>query len=111
MDDLDIALSVCLDDEKSSEDVNNRLEESIMFKNRETEGAFQILVRRHLQCNDEKFRQYFLTKSINCSSFSPAHITFPLIVLSVYAHRYTRKRRTTVYHRYDGRHATDSTAI
>ncbi|XP_050520804.1 uncharacterized protein LOC126894103 [Daktulosphaira vitifoliae] len=59
MDDLDIALLVCLDDEESSEDENNRLEESVMFKNRETEGAFQILVRRHLQCNDEKFRQYF----------------------------------------------------
>ncbi|KAL4132684.1 hypothetical protein QTP88_009802 [Uroleucon formosanum] len=59
MDDLDIALLVFLDDEESSEDENNRLEESVMFKNRETEGAFQILVRRHLQCNDEKFRQYF----------------------------------------------------
>ncbi|GFT15149.1 DDE Tnp4 domain-containing protein [Trichonephila clavipes] len=30
-----------------------------VFKNRSSEGVFQILVCRHLHCNDEKFRQYF----------------------------------------------------
>lgn len=59
MDDLDVALFVFLEDEESSEDEKNRSEESVMFKNCTTEGAFQILVRRHLHCNDEKFRQYF----------------------------------------------------
>ncbi|GFY79114.1 hypothetical protein TNIN_209171 [Trichonephila inaurata madagascariensis] len=52
MDDLDVALVMYLEDEQSSE-------ESELFKNRSSEGAFQILVHRHLHCNDEKFRQYF----------------------------------------------------
>ncbi|GFT41505.1 hypothetical protein TNCV_3942651 [Trichonephila clavipes] len=57
MDDLDVALLLYLEDEQSSEE--NRSEESELFKNRSSEGAFQILVRRHLHCNNEKFRQYF----------------------------------------------------
>lgn len=59
MDELDLAILVYLEDEESSEDENHRLEESALFKNRVTEGAFQILVCRHLHFNDEKFRQYF----------------------------------------------------
>ncbi|VVC46182.1 Hypothetical protein CINCED_3A008225 [Cinara cedri] len=59
MDDLEIASLIYLDDEESSEDKKNHLEESVMFKKRKTEGLFQILVRRHLHCNDEKFRQDF----------------------------------------------------
>ncbi|GFY29166.1 hypothetical protein TNCV_4722941 [Trichonephila clavipes] len=58
MDDLDVALLLYLEDEQSSEE-ENRSEESELFKNRSSEGAFQILVCRHLHCNDEKFRQYF----------------------------------------------------
>ncbi|GFY66948.1 hypothetical protein TNIN_437641 [Trichonephila inaurata madagascariensis] len=57
MDDLDVALVMYLEDEQSSEE-GSRSEESELFKNRSSEGAFQILVRRHLHCNDEKFRQY-----------------------------------------------------
>ncbi|GFT37006.1 hypothetical protein TNCV_175261 [Trichonephila clavipes] len=57
MDDLDVALLLYLEDEQSSEE--NRSEESELFKNRSSEGAFQILVCHHLHCNDEKFRQYF----------------------------------------------------
>lgn len=59
MDDLDLALLVYLEDEQSSEDENNRMEESDLYKSRTTEGVFEILVRRHLYCNDEKFREYF----------------------------------------------------
>ncbi|GFX07295.1 protein ALP1-like [Trichonephila clavipes] len=58
MDDLDVALLLYLEDEQSSSE-ENRSEESELFKNRSSEGAFQILVCRHLHCNDEKFRQYF----------------------------------------------------
>ncbi|GFY59155.1 DDE Tnp4 domain-containing protein [Trichonephila inaurata madagascariensis] len=58
MDDLDVALVMYLEDEQSSEE-ESRSEESELFKNRSSEGAFEILVRRHLHCNDEKFRQYF----------------------------------------------------
>ncbi|GFU07569.1 DDE Tnp4 domain-containing protein [Trichonephila clavipes] len=35
------------------------LKKANYLKNRSSEGAFQILVCRHLHCNDEKFRQYF----------------------------------------------------
>ncbi|GFY63410.1 hypothetical protein TNIN_30111 [Trichonephila inaurata madagascariensis] len=58
MDDLDVALVMYLEDEQSSEE-ESRSEESELFKNRSSEGVFQILVCRHLHCNDEKFRQYF----------------------------------------------------
>ncbi|GFR25047.1 uncharacterized protein TNCT_432971 [Trichonephila clavata] len=58
MDDLDVALITYLEDEQSSEE-ESRSEESELFKNRSSEGAFQILVHSHLHCNDEKFRQYF----------------------------------------------------
>lgn len=58
MDDLDIAMLICLEDEESSDDETCR-EEGELFKSRATEGAFQILVCCHLQCNEEKFRQYF----------------------------------------------------
>ncbi|GFT69263.1 uncharacterized protein TNCV_2254091 [Trichonephila clavipes] len=40
------------DEQSSSEE--NRSEESELFKNRFSEGAFQILERRHLHCNDER---------------------------------------------------------
>lgn len=57
MDDLVIALLVYLVEE-SSEDESYSLKESEMFKKKRiTEDAFQILVRRYLNCNDEKFRQ------------------------------------------------------
>lgn len=36
-----------------------RSKESEIFRNRATEGAFKILVRRHLHCNEERFKQYF----------------------------------------------------
>ncbi|GFR15942.1 DDE Tnp4 domain-containing protein [Trichonephila clavata] len=58
MDDLDVALIMYLEDEQSSEE-ESRSEESELFTNRPSEGYFQILVRSHLHCNDEKFRQYF----------------------------------------------------
>ncbi|GFY76658.1 DDE Tnp4 domain-containing protein [Trichonephila inaurata madagascariensis] len=58
MDELDVALIIYLEDEQSSEE-ESRSEESELFKNRSSEGAFQILVRRHLHCNEEKFKQYF----------------------------------------------------
>ncbi|GFY60565.1 hypothetical protein TNIN_231141 [Trichonephila inaurata madagascariensis] len=58
MDDLDVALVMYLEDEQSSEE-ESRSEESELFKNRSSEGVFQILVCRHLHCNDEEFRQYF----------------------------------------------------
>ncbi|GFY43770.1 hypothetical protein TNIN_192621 [Trichonephila inaurata madagascariensis] len=58
MGDLDVALVMYLEDEQSSEE-ESRSEESELFKNRSSAGAFQILVHRHFQCNDEKFRQYF----------------------------------------------------
>ncbi|GFU65351.1 uncharacterized protein TNCV_2836611 [Trichonephila clavipes] len=58
MDDLDVALLLYLEDEQSSSEENHS-EESELFKNRSSEGVFQILVCRHLHCNDEKFRQYF----------------------------------------------------
>jgi len=54
MDNLDVALLVYLNDVEPPEDEKSRLEESVMFKNRHTEGVFQILVRRHQICNDEK---------------------------------------------------------
>ena len=64
MDDLDVALLIYLEDEESSEEEEycsrgRKRKEAKMFKNRHSEGAFQILVNRHLICNDEKFRQYF----------------------------------------------------
>ncbi|GFS94753.1 hypothetical protein NPIL_509781 [Nephila pilipes] len=45
--------------EQSLDDERNYLEESEMFKNQAIEGAFQILVRWQLHCNNEKFRKYF----------------------------------------------------
>ena len=59
MDDLDLALLIFLEDEESSEDEKKRLEASDIFKRRATEGAYEILVCRHLHCNEEKFREYF----------------------------------------------------
>ncbi|XP_063912685.1 uncharacterized protein LOC135129463 [Zophobas morio] len=59
MDDLDLALLIVLEDEESSEEESKRSKESDIFKNRATEGAYEILICRHLHCNEEKFRQYF----------------------------------------------------
>lgn len=59
MDDLDLALLIFLEDEQSSEDDTERLEASDIFKRRATEGAYEILVRRHLHYNEDKFREYF----------------------------------------------------
>ncbi|GFU65439.1 hypothetical protein TNCV_633621 [Trichonephila clavipes] len=53
VDRVDVALLLYLEDEQSSEEEENRSEESELFKNRSSEGAFQILVCRHLHCNDE----------------------------------------------------------
>ncbi|GFY44913.1 hypothetical protein TNIN_262661 [Trichonephila inaurata madagascariensis] len=58
MEELDVALIMHLEDEQSSEE-QNRSEEKELLKNWSSEGAFQILVLRHLHCNEEKFRQYF----------------------------------------------------
>ncbi|GFR02965.1 hypothetical protein TNCT_140601 [Trichonephila clavata] len=57
MDDLDVALLIYFEDEQSSE------EENKLFKNRSSEGAFEILVR-HLNWNEEKFRQYFCLRPV-----------------------------------------------
>lgn len=59
MDDLDLALVIYLEDELSSEEENSRMAEDDLFKSRGTEGAFEILVRRRLLSNEEKFREYF----------------------------------------------------
>ncbi|GFR17140.1 hypothetical protein TNCT_460491 [Trichonephila clavata] len=59
MDELDVALLIYLEDEQPSEEESNRSEENELFKNRSSEGAFEILVRRHLHYNEEKLRQYF----------------------------------------------------
>jgi hypothetical protein len=48
-----------MENEECSENGNRRLEESVLIKNRTTEGAFLILVLHHLHCNNERFRQYF----------------------------------------------------
>jgi hypothetical protein len=42
-----------------SEDDTERLEASDIFKTCVSEGAYEILVRRHLHCNEDKFRDYF----------------------------------------------------
>ncbi|GFV37722.1 uncharacterized protein TNCV_2503601 [Trichonephila clavipes] len=52
MDDLDVALLLYLENEQSSEE-ENYLRIDLLKE------LFQILVCRHLHCNDEKFRQYF----------------------------------------------------
>lgn len=59
MDDLDLAMIIFLEGECSSEEETKRSEESEIFKKRKTEGVYEILICRHLQTNDEKFRQYF----------------------------------------------------
>lgn len=59
MDDLDLALLIYLEDDLSSEEENSRIAEDDLFKFRDTEGAFEILVRRHLLSNEDKFREYF----------------------------------------------------
>jgi hypothetical protein len=56
---LDLELLIFLEDEQSSEDNTECLEASDIFKRRATEGAYEILVRRHLHCNEDKFREYF----------------------------------------------------
>ncbi|GFQ77872.1 hypothetical protein TNCT_450521 [Trichonephila clavata] len=59
MDELDVEFLIYLEDEQSSEEESNRSEENELFKNRSSDGAFEILVRLHLHYNEEKFRQYF----------------------------------------------------
>lgn len=59
MDDLDLALFIFLEDEESSEDDMERSEARAIFKRRTTEGAYEILVRRHLSGNENKFIEYF----------------------------------------------------
>jgi hypothetical protein len=46
MDDLDLAILVCLEDEESSEE-ETRAQECDIYKKRETEGAYEILIVRH----------------------------------------------------------------
>jgi hypothetical protein len=58
MDDLDLAILVCLEDEESSEE-ETRAQECDIYKKRETEGAYEILIVRHLVPNDTKFKEYF----------------------------------------------------
>ena len=61
MNDLDLALLIFLEDEESSssEEDGKRSEESKIFKNRQSEGVYEILISRHLRANDVKFREYF----------------------------------------------------
>ncbi|KAJ3621671.1 hypothetical protein MTP99_003780 [Tenebrio molitor] len=58
MDDLDLAILVCLEDEGSSEE-ETRGQECDIYKRRETKGAYEILIVRHLVPNDTKFKEYF----------------------------------------------------
>nr|CAH7764265.1 unnamed protein product [Callosobruchus chinensis] len=58
MDDLDVALLVVLDGEDSEEEKHRR-SESDLFKKRSIEGAYQILICRHLYTNENKLREYF----------------------------------------------------
>jgi hypothetical protein len=58
MDDLDLAILVCLEDEESSEE-ETRGQESDIYKRRDTEGAYEILMVRDLVPNDTKFKEYF----------------------------------------------------
>lgn len=60
MDDLDIALLVFIEDEESEEESDvSRESESNLFKKRTEEGAYQILICRHLHKNEKKFRECF----------------------------------------------------
>lgn len=61
MDDLDLALLIFFEDEASSseEENSNNSKQSEMFKKRDTEGAYEILICRHLHHNETKFREYF----------------------------------------------------
>lgn len=59
MDDIDVALVIILEEEESSEEETQRNAESELFKKRKDEGAFEILVCRHLFQNENKFREYF----------------------------------------------------
>lgn len=59
MDDLDLALLIYLEDEESSNDETEYPEIDNIFKRRNKEGVYEILVRRHLYSNEEKFREYF----------------------------------------------------
>lgn len=58
MDDLDVALVIFLEAEESSEE-ETRKSECELFKNRRKEGAYEVLVCRHLFNNESKFREYF----------------------------------------------------
>jgi hypothetical protein len=66
MDDLDLTVLICLEDEESSEEESK---ESDIFKSRATEGAYEILIRHHLHCNEEKFRTYFRLTSVLFDTF------------------------------------------
>lgn len=61
MDNFDLALVIFLEDEESSssDEETKRSQESEMFKKRKSEGVYEILIRRHLQASDVKFREYF----------------------------------------------------
>lgn len=60
MDDFDLAMIVFLEaEESSSEEEAKRSKECEIFKKRRSEGVYEILICRHLQTNDVKFRQYF----------------------------------------------------
>ncbi|GFS99817.1 DDE Tnp4 domain-containing protein [Trichonephila clavipes] len=52
-----VGVERCLEDEQSSKEENNRSEENELFKNRSSEGAFQILVRQF-----QKITQQYSTK-------------------------------------------------
>lgn len=58
MDYFDVALVIILEEEESSEEETQREPESELFKKRREEGAYQILVCRHLFNNENKFREY-----------------------------------------------------
>ncbi|KAK9738866.1 hypothetical protein QE152_g9459 [Popillia japonica] len=58
MDDLDLAILIGLEDEESSEEETRR-QESDIYRTQETEGAYEILIIRHLVPNDTKFKEYF----------------------------------------------------
>lgn len=59
MNSTDLALAIFLEDEESSSEDEKRRSTSDLFKHRSTEGTFEILVCRHLQTNEDKFKEYF----------------------------------------------------
>ena len=61
MDDLDLAVMICLEAEaeESEEEKEVPRIKSDLFKCRDTEGVYEILIKRHLMKNENKFKEFF----------------------------------------------------